>query len=305
MGTLRVTQGLMVQRALHNISRQTRSLLDLQEQLATGLRVNTPSDNPLAARRAIDIRATIAGNEQYLTNISSVGPQLQGTATTLQTVVDNLRRVLELTLVGATGTASDTQLAANAIEIDEILEHVLTEGNHQTNGRYVFGGTRTLNPPFVADRDAEGRITLVTYEGNEEFVEVSVGDGVSVNTNETGFHAFLETQDVFQMLIDIRDNMLPPSDQNSLRDVGLPQLSAAEDQLLLSMAGVGAIQNRLDRLTVDMEDSVLQLQSALSDSIDADYAEVVLNLDAQSNAFTAALNAAARVIQPSLLQFVG
>ncbi|NIA15419.1 MAG: flagellar hook-associated protein 3 [Nitrospiraceae bacterium] len=303
MGTLRVTQGLMVQRALNNINRQTRSLLDLQEQLATGLRVNTPSDDPLAARRAIDIRASIDENEQYLTNISSTGPQLQETATTLQTVIDNLQRARELTLQGASGTYSQTQLDVIAVEVDQILEAVLAEGNHQTNGRFIFGGTRTLNASFVATHDTDGRITAVTYEGNDEFIEVGVGSGVSVNTNEPGNRAFQGTQDVFQMLIDIRDNLLA-GDQSSLQGPRLEELSAAQDQLLLSMAGVGAIQNRLERLTVNMEDSVLQLQAALSDNIDADYAETVLNLNAQSNAFSAALNAAARVIQPTLLQFV-
>jgi len=303
MPTMRVTQGLMVDRALNDLRAQVRRLLELQEELSTGLRVNDPSDDPLAARRAVNIRTQIGRDEQYLTNISSAGPQLLESVTVIQGALSNLQRARELTLQGASGTYSQLQLDEIAIEIDEILEAALMEGNHQANGRFVFGGTRTLEKPFVETRDADGQITAVAYEGNDEYIRIAVADNSLVRINEPGSRVFGSTQDVFQMLIDIRDN-LNAGDQASLQ-TRLSELSDAEEQLLISMAQIGATQNRLERLTFNTEDFVQQLQGALSDNIDADYAETVLNLNAESNAYQAALQAAARVIQPSLLDFVG
>lgn len=303
MGSLRVTQGMIVARSLSDLNRQTRRLLELQEQLATGLKVNSPSDDPLAARRAVNIRSVIAKQEQYITNISSAGPLLAESGTSLQTVVSVLQRANELTLQGANGTSSQTQMNALAIEVNQLIEATLTEANHQTNGRYVFGGTRTLDAPFVATRDAEGQITAVTYQGNDEAIEIGVTDGISVQINETGQHAFLSGQNVFQTIIDIRDNLLS-GDKTSLQTDRLTELGDAQDQLLISMAAMGATQNRLETLTTNTEASVDQLRVTLSDNIDADYAETVVNLNAQSNAYRAALEAAARVIQPSLLDFI-
>lgn len=303
MGSLRVTQGMIVARSLSDLNRQTRRLLELQEQLATGLKVNSPSDDPLAARRAVNIRSVIAKQEQYITNISSAGPLLAESGTSLQTVVSVLQRANELALQGATGTSSQTQMNALAIEVNQLIEATLTEANHQTNGRYVFGGTRTLDAPFVATRDAEGQITAVTYQGNDEAIEIGVTDGISVQINETGQHAFLSGQNVFQTIIDIRDNLLS-GDKTSLQTDRLTELGDAQDQLLISMAAMGATQNRLETLTTNTEASVDQLRVTLSDNIDADYAETVVNLNAQSNAYRAALEAAARVIQPSLLDFI-
>ena len=303
MGSLRVTQGMIVARSLSDLNRQTRRLLELQEQLATGLKVNSPSDDPLAARRAVNIRSVIAKQEQYITNISSAGPLLQESSTSLQTVVSVLQRANELALQGANGTSSQTQMNALAIEVNQLIEATLTEANHQTNGRYVFGGTRTLDAPFVATRDAEGQITAVTYQGNDEAIEIGVTDGISVQINETGQHAFLSGQDVFQTLIDIRDNLLS-GDKTGLQTDRLTELTNAQNQLLVSMAAIGATQNRLETLTTNTEASVDQLRVTLSDNIDADYAETVVNLNAQSNAYRAALEAAARVIQPSLLDFI-
>jgi len=303
MGAFRVTQGMMVTRSLNDLNYQTRRLLKLQEQLSTGLKVNNPSDDPLAARRAVNIRGIISKQEQYINNVSSTGQLLLESTTSLQTVISALQRVRELTLQGANGTNSQVQMNQVAIEVNQLLESVFVEANHQTNGRYVFGGTRTLNAPFVATRDANNQITSVTYEGNNEDIEVAVTDGISVKINETGQRAFLSTQDVIKTLIDVRDNLLA-GDKTSLQTERLTELTDAQNQLLISVAALGATQNRMDSLTSNGEDYVQQLRVALSDSIDADYAETVVNLNAQTNAYQAALNPTARVIQPSLLNFL-
>ena len=303
MNSVRVTQGMMVARSLNDLNLQTRRLLRLQEQLSSGLKVNSPSDDPLAARRAVNIRSTIAKQEQYLSNVSSAGPLLSESTTSLQTVISAVQRARDLTLQGATGTNSQVQMNQIASEVNQLLESVLVESNHKTNQRYVFGGTRTLDPPFAATRDANGQITAITYEGNNESIQVSVGDGAAVKINETGQRAFLSTQDIFKTLIDIRDNLLA-GDKTSLQTDRLTELTDAQNQLLISVAGLGATQNRMDSVTSNMEGSVQQLTVVLSDNIDADYAETVVHLNAQTNAYSAALNAAARVIQPSLLDFL-
>ena len=302
MSTMRVTQGMMVMRALNNLNYQTRRLLQLQEQLATGLRVNAPSDDPLAARRAIDLRQTMSREDQYLGNISGANLQLLESVTAIQTVVESLQRANEITLQGSNGTMAQAQRDQLAVEANQLLESVLMEANHQTNGRYVFGGTRTLTAPYVPTRNAQGEITSVAYEGNLEQISVGVADGVSVVVNETGQRAFQSTQDVMQLLIDIRNN-LRTSDLPALQQ-RLAELKQTQDQALASVAQIGATQNRLERLTANTEDHVQQLQVALSDAIEADYAETVMNLNAQTNAFQAALSASARVIQQSLLDYV-
>lgn len=303
MAAIRVTQRLMSQRMLSNLQGQSRRLLDLQEQLATGLRVNNPSQGPLDARRAISARGEIAAVEQYQTNISNVGPQLLESTTSVQTTIDILHRVRELTLQGGNGTNSQSNRIEIANEVNQLLESAFAQANHQTNGRYIFGGTRTLNAPFVATRDVNGDITSVNFEGNDSTMTVQVSRDVTVTVNETGFDAFLAQQDIFQTLIAIRDDLLA-GNLGDLQTVRIDEINAVQDQLLQSLARVGAVQNRLERLSSDHDDFLLQLRTVLSDAIDADFAEVIVNLNSETNAFQAALNATARVIQPSLLDFI-
>ncbi|HRI86897.1 MAG TPA: flagellar hook-associated protein FlgL [Candidatus Hydrogenedentes bacterium] len=303
MGTGRVTSQILVQRALTNLRNQSNRIIDLQTQLASGLRVNQPSDDPIDARRAINARAAIAKNEQYVQNIASAGPRLEETVTSLQTLTENLLRARELTLRGANGTNDQSSLDILAEEINQILEGVVNTSNHLTGNAYIFGGTRTTQAPFEVTRDVNGDITAVTYVGNTDDISASIGDGVQVVINEPGSAVFQGAEDIFQTLINIRDNMLA-GDQASLQNARIAELETIRNQIGQGIARIGAVQNRFSAAEAELEDFQLQLQQLLSDSIDADFADVVLNLNSQSNAYQAALNAASRVIQPSLLDFI-
>lgn len=308
MGALRVTQGILVQRTLLNIHDQQRDLLDLQTQLASGLRVNAPSDDPIDSRRAVNTRNTITKTEQYLANLNSGEIVLRESATTMQTVHELIARCHELTIQGANSTYAQEQLDAIAQEIDQLLENLLDTSNHQTADRYIFGGTRTKAEPFVATRDANGTITAVTYEGNSEYIEIGTGDGQRIAINEPGGVIFGRpvsgaSASMFEMMINIRDDLLA-GNQGDLGNIRLDELDQARKNLGQALARVGSRQNRAERAVIELDDFVLSNQELLSDSIDADFADTIVNLNSQSNAFQAALSAGARVIQPSLLDFV-
>lgn len=306
MGAIRVTQRVLVDRVLRNLNYQSRRILSLQDQLATGQKVNRPSENPLAARRAVNLRMEIARNTQYLTNISTVGPFMQESETAIMTVEQLRQRAYELTIQGLSDTNGPLQRTQIAIEINQLLEDMLSQSNQFTANRYVFGGTNTKNAPFVAVRNAEGEITDVTYAGNDEYFQIEISDGVQVNVNETGRSVFMQTVPgtvgLFDTLIAIRDN-LRANDTSALSD-NLESLQAAQGQLMIAASRLGATQNRMERVDANLRDVNVQLQRVLSDNIDADFAEVIINLNTQTNAYQAALNAGARVIIPSLLDFL-
>ena len=307
MAIQRVTQRALITRVLTNISDHQQNLLVLQDQLATGYRVNRPSEAPLAARRAVDGRLEVARLEQYRTNISTVGPTMTETSTSLLSAVDILQRAVELTLRGKSTTNAQEQRDLIAEEVNQLLESMLSEANHETNGRYLFAGTRTTAPPFEATRDANGDITAVAYAGNDESIQVEISAGVFVAVNMSGQDAFVggtpTTVNLLDTLIQVRDNLLA-GDVNAL-DTRLEELYTGQDQLLRASARVGAAENRLSRADDTLQTILTQLEEVISDNIDADFADVTVELNAESNAFQASLSAAARVIQPSLLDFLG
>jgi len=303
MATSRITPSLMADRSLNDINKQLARISKLQEQLSSGLRVNRPSDDPIDARRAINVRTLLQRNEQFIGNIDDVQPQVDETASALQGIVDVIQRAIELTTQGANGTNSQAQLDALALEIDALLETVFTTSNAQTNGRSIFAGTATLNPAFSATRVA-GEITAVTYDGNTDLFSVGISEGASISVNMPGSTAFQGSIDVFAVLIGIRDSMRA-GNQADLSNVRLDQLQESLDQTLFGLARAGAVQNRLDRVSNNLQDTNLSLEALLSDKINADYAETVINLNVAQNSYQAALSAAGRILQTSLLDYIG
>lgn len=302
----RTTQNMLTRRALININRAERRVLSLQEQLATGQRVNRPSDDPLAARRAVDARAEVRKNEQYLANISAARPYLQETETSLLTTTNILQRAYELTLQGANDTNSQVDRAQIAIEINQILENALVEANHKTGNRYLFGGTWTASEPYTPVRNAAGEITSVIYNGNDETIETEISPVVRVPVNETGNGYFWDTDftsaNIFESLISIRDNLRAGNTAALTQD--LRGLKNNLDRVTTALARVGAIQNRMDLIQHATEIYNVQLESVRSESADADFAEVTVNLNVAINALQGALNVGARVLQPTLLDFI-
>ncbi len=302
MGGIRITQSIITSRVLNNIQDQTRRLFALQEQLSTGQRINSPSDDPINTRRAINTRSLIAQNEQFLRNISNSSPFIEEAVSSVQNSQQIFQRARELTLQGANGTNGQPQLDAIAVEINQLLESAVAEGNHNTAGRFIFAGTRTAADAYSVTRNAQGEIDSVTYEGNADRYDIAIGPGATIAINEPGSVVFQGLQDQFQTLIDIRDNLVTGNITGL--QTQLAELDNIDQQLGQGIARLGAVQNRVTRASDDLGDFNFQLERLLSDQVDADYTEVIVELNTQQNAFDAALSAGANAIQRSLLDFL-
>jgi len=303
MGALRITPKMLAERSLRHIQTQARKLMDLQEQLATGCRVNRPSDDPINARLAVNTRGVIQKNTQYVENIAFVTPNVVETDMAIVTVMDAFNRSWELTLQAVNGTNQQGQIDQIAVELNQLLESILDSANHESNNRYIFGGTKTSQPPYVETRNAVGEIVSVAYQGNTDDVLVKVSDTVNLKYNEPGPDVFDTDQDIFQLLIAIRDE-LRAGNTNNVQQVRLAEMDQGREQLLTALARVGSVQNRMDRVSLEHTDFNIHLHRRLSDAIDADFAELITDFNAQSNAYEAALNAAARAMAPSLMDYV-
>lgn len=306
MSPFRVTSGMLSGNILNSLSTQERQLLRIQEQLATGQIVNRPSDDPLATGRALEAQGVISRNTQYITNISTISPYLSGSETAIQTAEDLRQRAYELTLQGSSDTNGPTQLAEIAVEINSILEDMVDQANQSANGRYLFGGTHTTQEPFTVTRDANGEITSVSYQGNSNAIEIQVSDGVSVSTNEIGSTVFQTDStgsvDIFQTLINIRD-ALRAGDSTALAG-GLTDITQAQDQFTNALARIGATTNRIERINTTLSGINTDQEEVVSNNIDADYTKVAVQLNTVYNAYEASLNAASKIIQTSLLDYL-
>jgi flagellar hook-associated protein 3 FlgL len=298
MSTPRITQRLMVSQSLTALQTGLNRLSTTQEQLSSGRQINRPSDSPTGTNDAMRIRAQLAANDQYTRNAQDGLSWMGQTDSTLTSMMDDVRRARDLLVQGAsTGSNGPDARAAIATELGQIRDSLVGLANTEYLGRPIFGGTTGSTAAYT--QDATG---AVTFQGDQHAVNRTVGNGTSVQINVTGPAAFSANgDDLFKVLGDAISQLT--SDPGALGGT-LTRLDAVAQQMTTAQADLGARYSRVESAVNDLSSATLNNQTALSNIENVDLAQATMDLQLQQVAYQASLGATARVIQPSLLDFL-
>jgi flagellar hook-associated protein 3 FlgL len=170
LSTARVSDQLRTSTALSSITKTQSDLLTVQNQISTGKRVITPSDDPASAAIIQQLQKTLAQRDSYATNLTSATSQLGEVDSTLGDLTNLLQQAQTIASanVGSDVTATQRQAAAEVIK--SISSQVFSLANKKFNGVYLFGGDRSTTPPFV---DSDGSIKFV---GSSNLLQNSFDD---------------------------------------------------------------------------------------------------------------------------------
>jgi flagellar hook-associated protein 3 FlgL len=290
-------------------SRQNR----FQTQAATGQRIQTADEDPAAAQRILGFQAEASAVAQFRKNISALGDQAAASYDVMRGLKKISDRVTELATL-ADGTRSPDELKIYGKEVDQLLQQAAQLVNSKHDGAYLFGGTRTDQPPFVAAKDTVGNIIGVSYQGNAETTEAEIASGAllsvqvpGANTTGTGAHGLLADSrtgaDFFAHLIQFRDH-LATGDAAAVAAIDRAALTKDEDNLILQIGTSAATQSRLEAAGSIAGSRADTVTGLLSKEADADLAQTLVQLNKTQTAYQAALQSGASVMQLSLLNYL-
>ncbi len=181
----RIPTSLLAQRLQSDLSRNTRLLTTLQDQVATGQKLFLPSDSPAAAVRSLVAQRQLEHHTQYQATIETDRSYLNVSEQSLNTVSDILNHAKSLLLEGSGNTVSETERLALANEVSAAIQGVVVAANTSHRGRYLFGGSRSNQPPFEIQED-----NTVIYHGDAQSVETLIEQQFLVGNNIDGVTAF-------------------------------------------------------------------------------------------------------------------
>jgi flagellar hook-associated protein 3 FlgL len=320
---VRVTQGMITNTFNRDLNYNLRRLARYQHQLAMEKRISRPSDDPVAIVHSLRLRTDLADIATYTENADHALSWLGSTEDALLHAGDILHHAGELAITGANSSNPKDALNAIADEVDELLESLIQIANSAQAGQYLFAGTKTRVPfadeseeyylPFelIVDDD-DGK--YVRYNGNDEDRETEIGDRINFAYNVTGSAAFdmQKTGDdeedvwaskVFDSLIHLSQN-LRAGDTDAISTTSIKELDEALDYLVAQRTEVGAKVNRLEMTKSRLGSAKINFTNLLSKTEDLDIAETIIHLKAQENVYRAALATGARIMQPSLVDFL-
>lgn len=295
---MRITNSTLSANFLRNLSRNLQQMQKYQNQLSSGKLVSKPSDNPMLVSKIMDLSNTIMQNKQYNTNIQDTIGWVETQDNALGGVTSTLHRLKDLVIYGANGSLADTDRAAIKDEISMQAEQLKDILNTNFDGRYIFGGQKTTEPPFIVETG------LLKYNGDDGIIQREIGQGVTVDLITDGSKITKTgTEDLGSLIQDIITAM-NDNDTESLSGELLGDIDKHLDNVIRVRSSVGAIYNRLEAAKSRNESENLNLSKLLSEREDIDIAEKYMEYSVMSTVYQASLSVGAKILQPSLLDYL-
>jgi flagellar hook-associated protein 3 FlgL len=183
---MRISNETLRSTFLMALQQAQKRVLDTQEQVGTGRRINRPSDDPVAAARMAHLEASLSRLDQFASNGAVARTQLGLEEEALGGTIDHLQRIRELVLQGNSATASQSDRRIIAAEIREYRDALVAIGNTtDVDGRHLFGGFAERTTPFTIDATGS-----VTYNGDQGQRQVQISETRFVITGDSGAEIF-------------------------------------------------------------------------------------------------------------------
>ncbi|MGW9403972.1 flagellar hook-associated protein FlgL [Arthrobacter sp. NPDC055585] len=296
----RTSNLLLTRNAQQNLQANMSRLAKLQEQAQTSAAITRPSDDPSGTADALKVRAEMRANAAYKNNITDANSWLSTVDAALTRTNDILTRIKDLAITASTATATPANKAAIATEIEGLKSDLLGQANTSFLGRNIFAGNSDSGKAV----DVAGTPPTYTFTG--------AGDGpvnrrldanttVRVDASASDIFGGVNGEpDVFTKL----DSLTAALRANGDISTHLAGLDASMQRVITQQTDVGIRHARvLKAEETNLEQSV-SLETRRSGIEDLDTAQVILDLKLQELAYQSSLAVTAKVLQPTLMDFL-
>ena len=294
---MRVTNGMLITNMMRDYAKNMRNLEKLQGQLSSGKRILKPSDDPVAVSKSLKLRADLAYNQQYVSNADNAISWLEATESALKDLGDVLNRARELAVQASNGALAPEDRMAIADEIEQLQKHVVQVGNATYAGRYIFAGYKTDKPAFVEQGDG-----TLKYQGDSGRIAFEIGIGNRIEVNVLGGSGGAEIDEIYDVLERFKNELRNGTNANLDGYIG--EIDQRITQILSQRSAVGAKVNRFELIRARLNEEEINFTKLLSQNEDVDIAEVIVRLKEAENVYRASLAAGARIIMPTLIDFL-
>lgn len=187
---MRISTSMIVNNGTQGMLQLQSDLFKLQNQMSTGRRVVTPSDDPVAAAQTLIISQRQSVNDQFIKNQSTATSQLNELETRLDSVNTVLADVISKTVDATSASYTDTERKMLAADIRSRYDQLLGIANAtDASGNYLFSGFRSETQPFAVSGNPGSR--TVAYQGDGGQRQIQVDTGRVMDTSIAGSELFM------------------------------------------------------------------------------------------------------------------
>ncbi|OWW18800.1 flagellar hook-associated protein FlgL [Noviherbaspirillum denitrificans] len=182
---IRISTNTIFDRGVARMGELQSDLARTQQQVSTGRRITSPSDDPVAAARALDVTQSKEINEKFAINRRNAQEGLVASEGALQNVTTLLQDVKTLVVSAGNGALDDTQRGYISTELKGRLEELIGLANSRDGaGAYIFAGYQSATQPFTASA------TGATYAGDQGQRQMQVATSRQIEVGKHGYEMF-------------------------------------------------------------------------------------------------------------------
>lgn len=300
---LRITDAPTSNTTATQIFAARQRIAEAQQQISTGKRINRPSDDPQGAAAVITLRTTQSEIDQMKRNAATASDLLLQTDSDINTFEGLIERARTLLVQGGSDITSSDSKAIIATEIESLRTRMLALANSQRDGMYVFGGTRTSEPPYnpttavpAATASSERKLRIeptippatIGFRAEQIFSDAT---GTIFSALETTAAALRGTGD-------------PVADRTAVL-TGLDRMTSFTNRAGISRAMVGSQLSAAEAASQRLTEGSLAAERAVEIIEAADFAESAVRLTEGQTALQAIIQSRGSANRTSLIDYLG
>ncbi|WP_415765200.1 flagellar hook-associated protein 3 [Pseudomonas sp. ZB1P45] len=183
---MRISTAQFYESSAANYQKNFANVVKSSEEASSLVRVNTAADDPVGASRLLQLGQQASMLDQFSNNMTTIKATLGQTEAVMTSIGNVLQRAKELALGAGNAGYTDSDRQANASELSQIEEQLLSLMNTKDeNGKYIFAGSKGDTVPFSRNTDG-----TYSYNGDQVTLDLPIGDTQSMATNSTGWAVF-------------------------------------------------------------------------------------------------------------------
>lgn len=321
---MRLTSNMIMRNYLTNLNNSLSTLNNLNEQTATGMKIQKMSDDPATGLKAFQVRKNLARIEVYKNNILDI----KNTATDVEASVSSLKDILTSVKTqveqGQTGTYGDADRKAVGKSLLNLQQQILSVANSRSGDNFLFGGPNVKNAPFTVNSGGKllyngADVDISSSENEAVYSDIGLGLSTDSANNIVSQSAYnisnsgsellgtgVDSNGISNNIYNLVGQIATKFNNNDMSNIDkyISKLSDKFDDVLMQYANIGEKNNFLDFLSSRFEKSEQNNMEKQNNLETVDLAKSILDFKNQENSYNAALQMGSKILQVSLMDYL-
>lgn len=302
---MRITNNTITYNFLTSLNKSLERQNNIQEQLSDGKAIHRPSDDPVKTIRSLRFNTNLKQNDQFTQNLKDAQSWMQTTDGSMSDLSSIMINVKELVIQASTGTNPQDAIQTIGKSVDNLINQIVTIGNTKLGDRYVFAGQMDKTQPYTRNGDT------IAYHGDTGKISMPIQPGTATPTqdsvNLTGAEVFGSNgTEILNHLLEIKQHLDSgtTADQAWLGTTGLDYVDADHASVLQSHTELGTRMAAYDMALNMMEGQNVVITGDVAANEDLDIPRAIIDFKNSENIYKTALSVGARIMPPSLVDFL-